>query len=178
MNEVTIEKAKVEDLEEIFQVQLQSSLETYPNEVFGITEAIVRDWRCGQNNKKLIARIEKYRKYIENNDVSRGIFIARQNDKIIGISFPYIEETGRHRLGAFYVLKEAWGKGVGSKLLKNALDWHGPNDIYLAVTTYNDRAIKFYEKHGFEKTGVSIEANLSEQYPDIKMPEFEMVRKY
>lgn len=46
------------------------------------------------------------------------------------------------------------------------------------VASYNYRAIKFYEKYGFCKTGISIEATLSEKYKDIKMPELEMVRRF
>lgn len=73
----------------------------------GITEEFIRDWRCGSNNEKLLTRIEKSRKYIQNGDASHALFVARQGSKIIGLSSPHIEETGRHRLGPFYVLKEA-----------------------------------------------------------------------
>ncbi|MCA9348169.1 GNAT family N-acetyltransferase [Candidatus Saccharibacteria bacterium] len=53
--------------------------------------------------------------------------------------------------------------GIGSLLLQNTLDWHGTSeDIYLHVVSYNERAIRLYEKYGFEKTGIET----PEQYDD------------
>lgn len=172
---IVIELAKVEDAKEMVEVHAQSWLETYPNNALGITEEIVRNSIFGEQNEKIADRIERYARRIETKDEhNHSAFVARQDNKIVGLSLPYVEPGGRHRLGAFYVLESAWGQGVGSQLLSKALDWHGSNDVYLLVATYNERAIRFYEKHGFHRTGAESEEIFTK---DVKMPEFEMVHQ-
>ncbi|MEL6356108.1 MAG: GNAT family N-acetyltransferase, partial [Bacteroidota bacterium] len=47
-----------------------------------------------------------------------------------------------------------WGKGVAAELLRLALEWIGEEStVKLGVIHYNNRAIRFYEKHGFKDTG-------------------------
>lgn len=51
-----------------------------------------------------------------------------------------------------YVAPEAQGKGVGSKLMNQVLDWYGRDqDIYLEVVSYNQNAINFYKRFGFRR---------------------------
>lgn len=174
---VTIEVARPDDAEEAVRVHAQSWVETYPNEEFGITEAAIRKRIYGENNQKIPERIERYRQRISSQDESHAVFVARQGGKIVGLTMPFIDEDGRHRLGGLYTLKEVHGQGVGPQLLQKALEWHGESDVYLTVTTYNARAIRFYEKHGFEPTDVPVEDELA-QPGDVKLPEIEMVRRY
>lgn len=176
MKEIIIERAKPEDAEEMVRVHAQSWMETYPNESAGITEDMIRGRMYGQNNEKLRERVGRYKKSIATQDHTHTAFVVRQSGKIVGLSLPHVEKDGRHRLGAFYLLREVWGKGIGSQLMEKVLEWHGQNDIYLMVTSYNNRAIKFYEKLGFERTGNHSEISVSEKNNDIKMPEVEMVR--
>ena len=52
------------------------------------------------------------------------------------------------------VLKEFWGKGVGSELMKRLLEFSkesGIESVYLDVRSDNDRAIALYKKFGFSK---------------------------
>ena len=57
------------------------------------------------------------------------------------------------------VLKEFWGKGVGSKLMRYLINWATKNKnirkINLHTRKGNNRAIKLYEKFGFKKEGES-----------------------
>lgn len=52
---------------------------------------------------------------------------------------------------------DGWGKGYGSDALKVLLDMAfsvlNLHSVYLWVAGFNERAIKFYEKIGFAKTG-------------------------
>ena len=56
----------------------------------------------------------------------------------------------------------AWGQGVGSKLMAAALDlsdnWLNLNRLELEVFTHNQPAIRLYEKFGFELEGTSRKA--------------------
>jgi ribosomal protein S18 acetylase RimI-like enzyme len=53
-----------------------------------------------------------------------------------------------------YVVQEYKGRHIGSKLLKKAMEVAKNNNhsyIWLGVWENNQNAIRFYEKHGFEK---------------------------
>ncbi|WP_152655587.1 GNAT family N-acetyltransferase [Oceanobacillus sp. CFH 90083] len=55
------------------------------------------------------------------------------------------------------VLKEYWGYAIGQNLLKESIRWaelNGLKKISLSVLETNDKAIKLYEKYGFEIEGV------------------------
>ena len=54
------------------------------------------------------------------------------------------------------VLKEYWGKGIGSRLMEMMIDFAKENNIeliYLEARADNERAIRLYEKFGFVKKG-------------------------
>ena len=91
---------------------------------------------------------------------SSVMFVAKKNGRIVGnASF---NGTTRERLkhrGEFgiSVSKSEWGHGVGSKLLEAVIDF-ARNTAYaeiisLEVRQDNVRAIRLYEKYGFEKIG-------------------------
>lgn len=55
------------------------------------------------------------------------------------------------------VLKEYWGKGIGSSLMRKLVEFSREasyKSIYLDVRADNERAISLYRKFGFEKLGV------------------------
>ncbi len=57
---------------------------------------------------------------------------------------------------AIYVHPAAWGRGVGSVLLRDALErlrGDGYADVVLWVIDGNRRAIAFYERFGFVRNG-------------------------
>lgn len=56
-----------------------------------------------------------------------------------------------------YVLKDYHGTGIANKLMEYAVDFAKKNAyevMYLSVWEYNFRARGFYEKHGFNNTGI------------------------
>jgi GNAT superfamily N-acetyltransferase len=57
-------------------------------------------------------------------------------------------------LKALYVRATLWGTGVGSALLREAI---ADRAAYLWVLAANDRAIRFYERHGFALDGTEDE---------------------
>ena len=55
------------------------------------------------------------------------------------------------------ILKEYCGKGVGTRLFNNLLEWtelNGITRLELTVMTNNEKAIKLYKKFGFEIEGI------------------------
>lgn len=52
-----------------------------------------------------------------------------------------------------YLLKEAQGHGIGGQLMGEFFLWADGAPLHLWVTEYNGRAIRFYERHGFQLTG-------------------------
>jgi ribosomal protein S18 acetylase RimI-like enzyme len=172
-----IEPAKPEDAEGVFNVQRLTWLATYPNAEAGITEEDIRVRVEGEHSELIPQKIERWRNGIEATGSERATFVVRDNDKVVGFVAPAIRE-GQRRIGAIYVLPGAQGKGVGGKLLQKALEWHGRDeDIFLHVATYNQNAIDFYKKNGFEETGAEIKDDVAQLGNGKEIPEIEMVLK-
>lgn len=173
---VVIERATPEDAEGINSVLRQTWLDTYPNEEAGITEEDIRLRVEGKNGERIPARIQRWKDNIEDKDGSKAVYVARLNGKVVGMTAPGIID-GRRKVGAMYVLPEAQGMGIGGKLMQKVLEWHGDSeDIFLAVASYNQKAIEFYKRFGFEQTDTVIEDE-GDVYGNTKIPEVEMVRK-
>ncbi len=176
MNEsIVIELATPEDAESVNTVLRQTWLDTYPNEEAGITTEDIRLRVEGRNGERIPQRIKRWKDNIESNDRSKAVYVARLNSKVVGMISPVIID-GRRKVGALYVLPEAQGMGIGSMLMEKGLEWHGNNDIYLAVASYNQKAINFYKHFGFEQTDTVIEDE-GDVYGNTQIPEIEMVRK-
>ncbi len=70
------------------------------------------------------------------------------------VGFALLENESMHRL---FVLPEFWGKGVAARLHDEALDvWRnlGVVEARLWVLEENERARRFYERHGWSDDGM------------------------
>lgn len=172
---MSVEPAKPEDAEDVFNVQRLTWLATYPNVEAGITKEDIRVRVEGEHGELIPQKIERWRQGIEAACNERATFVVRDNDKVVGFIAPAIRD-GQRRIGAIYVLPEIQGKGVGGKLLQKALEWHGRDeDIFLHVATYNHSAIDFYKTNGFEETGNEIKDEVAQLGNGKEIPEIEMV---
>jgi ribosomal protein S18 acetylase RimI-like enzyme len=106
-------------------------------------------------------------------------FIAKVDGKLVGYIDPRIDEQNHRRIGAIYVSPEAQGMGVGGKLMSKVLGLYGRDqDIFLEVVSYNQNAIDFYERFGFEKTDTVVpEEEGRPDYMKTPPPQIEMVLK-
>ena len=76
------------------------------------------------------------------------------NDRVIGASLSKMDERRQAWIDRIHVVPEVYGTGVAADLLRATLTKHsGLQTIALKVMKNNERAIAFYEKHGFAITG-------------------------
>ena len=101
-----------------------------------------------------------------------NIIVAKQNDNVIG--FVCYGDRGEEapdvgEIFALYVLADYYGKGVGLKLMEEGLEQINRfSQARLWVLKENKRAIRFYEKCGFQPDGVEMTS------PNISATEIRM----
>jgi GNAT superfamily N-acetyltransferase len=167
------------DAAAIRSVQAQTWLATYPNAELGITREGLRHFLEGENGERIAGRVERTRQRIEAHVAAPAEgcdFVAVLGGEIVGFTAPFVEPGGHRRVGALYVRPSAQGSGLGHRLLARNLAWHGEDqDVYLLVAAYNERAVRFYARHGFVLTGQPGRDELA--IDGVIMPELEMVRR-
>ena len=83
-----------------------------------------------------------------------NILIAKDGERVVGFAGYGEADPTTGELFALYVLKEYRGTGVAQLLMRAALEQLSSYPkIGLWVLKENPRAIRFYEKCGFRKTG-------------------------
>ncbi|AZK46658.1 GNAT family N-acetyltransferase [Paenibacillus lentus] len=102
------------------------------------------------------------------------MFVASCNDNIVGSlgfrgnNLTRYKHTGEFGMG---ILKQYWGQGIGTMLIEHLLSWSEAHDIRkinLKVVETNIRAIKLYERFGFEIEGVQKnEVKIADQYYNL-----------
>ena len=105
---------------------------------------------------------EKEAKFIEKfkNNRKNLMFVATCEDKVIAnasIERNRIERYSHRAELSIAVLKEYWGKGIGSALMEKLVSFAKDTEckvLYLEVREDNTRAVSLYRKFGFETIGV------------------------
>lgn len=72
---------------------------------------------------------------------------------------PEIAAESPLEISRIYLTKESWGQGHGAILLERCFEEAEKNSadaVWLSVWQYNERAIAFYNKHGFRQVGEHI----------------------
>lgn len=86
-----------------------------------------------------------------------GFFVAEINRKAVGFAIVMYREWFNIAYLDYIQVKTDWmNKGVGHGLIEKCLNWakeKGTRIIYTETGKDNERAIKFYQKHGFKITG-------------------------
>ena len=88
-----------------------------------------------------------------------GVVVAELDGRVVGSGYarieevkPYHKHTHHAYLGCMYVEPDMRGKGINNLILNALKDWcrsRNITELRLEVYTYNEAAIKAYEKAGF-----------------------------
>jgi ribosomal protein S18 acetylase RimI-like enzyme len=87
---------------------------------------------------------------------SMQIFVAAAGDRVIGTIACTMQDADEGHLRGMAVLPEWLGRGIAEKLLRAAeteLVQQGGSRITLDTTEPLQRAMRFYEKHGYRRSG-------------------------
>ena len=172
---IKVRKSSPDDVYGIREVQKITWINTYPNEVAGITlediESKFQDDETPEGKQKIEERKMRYE------DKTKQTWIAEEDEKIIGFCIAG-NENGKDRILAIYVLPKYQGKGIGHQLITKGLEWLGNNKkIYINVVEYNSNAVNFYKKHGFIETGIKGVFDSAASLPSGKfLTEIELVK--
>ena len=99
---------------------------------------------------------ERFAEYLAAAD--RVILTATVDGRIVGYAM-LIRCSGHQsavELSKMYVLPGHHGTGAAAALMQSGIDWAartGAESLWLGVNQHNDRAQRFYRKHGFDITG-------------------------
>ncbi|MCL2037929.1 GNAT family N-acetyltransferase [Candidatus Saccharibacteria bacterium] len=154
MPDATIRSAIPDDAEPIRRMQAQSWRETYPSPENGIS----REWvekRTAEWFEPFDEKMAESRKMLESaiDDPKQFYRVAESNGQIIGIIHGVVREDNSGHLWAIYTDKSQHGSGLGQRLVAELDEFFDENNVQrvdLEVASYNDRAINFYQKFGFE----------------------------
>jgi ribosomal protein S18 acetylase RimI-like enzyme len=106
-----------------------------------------------------------------------ALFFAKDGDTVVGLCRVVRSET-ENRLQAIYVLPEYQGRGIGTLLWNEAQKYLDKDkDIVVAVAEYNQNAIDFYTRLGFEDTGKRWKDEKFTMKSGVQIPEMEMVKR-
>jgi ribosomal protein S18 acetylase RimI-like enzyme len=98
---------------------------------------------------------ERFAEYLA--DPQRRILTASRDGPIVGYAMLIRGDDSAVELSKLYVLPDQHGSGTASALMNASLgeaaQW-GASSIWLGVNQQNQRAQRFYEKHGFSVNGV------------------------
>jgi ribosomal protein S18 acetylase RimI-like enzyme len=171
MNTLKISIATIQDVLRLQEIGKQTFIETFS------------DVNTEENMTQYIANsfsIEKLTK--ELNDAQTAFYFAQIDEKIIGylkLNFGKAQTESMHEnaleIERIYVLKDYLGKNVGQALYEKALQIASEKNavyIWLGVWEENTRAIKFYQKNGFEVFDKHIFKLGDDEQTDIMMRKF------
>jgi ribosomal protein S18 acetylase RimI-like enzyme len=140
VSEFTVRPALISDAEEIqacLRTAFGNFLDSYTREAFRDTVPTVENVR------------ERFH--------TMSLFVAEDSTrKVIGTVSYYLKSPEEGYIRGMAVLPEWHGKGVAKRLLETAeagIRSHGRNRASLDTTDPLERAIHFYEKQGYRRTG-------------------------
>ena len=112
-----------------------------------------RTWQLAYPQIDFATRVDWWRERWRHELVATAtIMVAESDGKLVG--FVTVDQRTCD-LDQMVVAPEAWGSGLAAALIAEAKRL-SPDGLDLHVNTDNERAIRFYEKHGFAISGAAI----------------------
>lgn len=168
-NKWTIRDTKKSDIQAITSLLLVSWLDTYVNEDLGITRDYLLERQMKYLTYDFYTNDCKY-EYFQN--VKDNLHIVAEDKNQIIVGFLHCRRfDNKQIIDGIYLLPEFKGSGLAQEFAKRFEDWEDKTmDTEVGVAEYNDRAIRFYKKLGFEPNGVKYKIR-------DKIPCIDMVKK-
>ncbi|ROR97890.1 acetyltransferase (GNAT) family protein [Sinobacterium caligoides] len=145
--------AEIKDSSDIAALSIQVWLDTYAKKGIrkSISQYVLNEFTEKNIQSKLTSKNDVYFVAIE-----KGHLIGYVSLKL-SAKCPITANT-IPELDKLYIQENFTANGVGSVLLQQALSFCnsiGHEQVWLTVFHENTRALKFYEKHGFQEVGVT-----------------------
>lgn len=157
-NNIIIRKAGVNDLEDI----LRLNMELFRKEYDEFDKSLNLEWPYNEGKKYFEERIASEDSFVE---------IAETDGKVIGYLCGGVVKRLFYRKKAKYAELENMlveenfrGKGIGTKLIKDFINWckrEKIDCISLATSAENNQAINCYRKNGFKDKDLILEMHLN-----------------
>lgn len=150
-------------------MQVQAWHEAYLHPELGVTDDVIQDaikfvatTDGNEFRKNLFAEVQS--------DPSRVLYRVVKDSKGDIVGFMHgTKHNQSNELGGIYLLDVVKGKSVGNRLMEEFLAWCDPaKPTTLQVIAFNDRALSFYQKYGFEKTKNKLEP-FEKKFPLVEM---------
>ncbi len=156
--------------ERLLKIYKQLWLETMPSSDSGVTKEDIEDYFSDYSDRLVI-----WRDGILSSSNSALWVLLTGMGEVVGFSIA-TRERSSYELDFVFVLPGYQGQGYGLALTQKCLEWLGDDQpIHLGVARHNTKAIKLYEKLGFE---ISSEPRPSKIMASGKhIPWLEMTRK-
>jgi ribosomal protein S18 acetylase RimI-like enzyme len=172
--DIEIKDAYPEDALGINTVLYHAWLSTYHNEELGVTkEDIEESYRDTFNEDN----IKKKQEILKNTPENKKHIVAKRGNDIVGVA-TMVRNEDNNQLKTIYVHPDYHRKGIGALLWNEIKKFADPNKkIIVQVATYNDQAINFYKKIGFEDTGKRFTDERFRMKSGAIIPEMELIIK-
>lgn len=173
---IAIERATLDDIPAYRSVQSAGWRDAYPNDDRGVLTHLVEQYTASWLTPEALAESREYvKKFLDDPD-HHFLYVAKDDGKIVGMTHSS-HLDGKQHLEALYIDQQYYGTGLGHRMIEAALshfDYTKP--ITLDAVDYNNRAIRFYEKHGFRKVPGS-EHDYQTRHPELKLPSVTMIKE-
>lgn len=135
-----------------------------PYDEDAVIEMWQRTWQVTRPGIDFAERVPWFREHLRDKWAPLGhVYVAEQRGRVVGLA---VLKPAQNCLEQFAVAPSAQGTGA-AELLMSVVKDASPETLELTVNSDNFRAIRFYEKHGFEI--VSEGANVFSGLPILLM---------
>jgi ribosomal protein S18 acetylase RimI-like enzyme len=157
-NNFEIRKANIKDLKHI----LKLNHELFKEEFKKFDKTLNLNWAYSNEAKKYFKeRITKkngFAEIVENDGKIIGYFCGGISERLF-----YRKKAKYARLDNMLIDKKFRGKNLGTKLVKNFMEWCKKNKVdYISVdvSSGNEKSVNFYKKLGFKDYDLTLEMKI------------------